>query len=332
MGYLRFSLCIAVLYQHFMHSGTAGHVAVYGFFILSGFLTARVTTEIYNNGYTSKLYFIANRAVRLYPMYFICLLFSIACTFFAPAIASTLWYIIHIPNTPIDWLKQFTIVGLSRFKKINNPILMPPAFSLSTEIVYYWVIGILLAGRRKTVTMLFGLAALLTAIAQYNGTPFQIMYYSIQGPAVVFLLGATCYYWEGHIKKYCLHNQWALIALLNTLLYIPEFWHGNVINRWLVIYSSLPLLAWIIVSLHNQPEKPSALEQWCADLTYPIFLIQFSVGILIAYFLPWTHQWTLSFLLLDAFFCIMLSIILVMAIERPMKKYRELIRKKAQRL
>ena len=71
MGYLRFILAVTVTISHLWTVKVAGHVAVFGFYCISGFLMTKVIHETYGSSWRGKISFLINRAIRIYPTYYL---------------------------------------------------------------------------------------------------------------------------------------------------------------------------------------------------------------------------------------------------------------------
>jgi len=348
MGYLRFSLCLAVIYLHLRSYTLSGQTAVLVFFVLSSFLTSYVTTEIYNHGFRSKLAFLANRVVRIYPVYYACLAFASACLLLIHPLPNFHEHT-HFPVGAYNWLKQFTILGISTSEEgrsIDFGVIVETAWSLSTEIFYYLIVGVLLGGRKWLTTCAFLWAVYYTIHCYNHRFTFMHFYCTIQGSVVAFMLGAACYYHRGIIKKLGVCRLVPAILLANIALYLPDFlkqfnellyFTANIslshnagirLNDIMISFCSLPLFAWIIVSLHQRQAKPSKYEQWLADISYPIFLIHIPATWIILRVQPLLGLDRWLFFACVVLFSMLLSTILVITVDRPLKKYRKLIRRK----
>lgn len=353
MGYFRFFLCLPIVITHLKHFMLAGPIAVLTLFMLAGFLTARVTHETYAHGLKAKGYFLANRFLRLYPTYLACLILSYFLVRHSQPNDFWMFWKLSIPHTALDWLKQFTIVGLSNFtpQPTSNTLLVP-AWSLSTEIFYYVLIGVALGGKRTAINYAFVITAALTVttiVVSFGSLAlYPFLYFSIEGPAVIFLFGAWCYHHQDRISRYLISNRWVALLLANFVLYAADWYYqtqsiftiegasqafGSVENAKVIaiflLYAPLIPFAWIIISLNKLPFKSGSVDELCADISYPIFLIHCTIGYYLHCRYPDFETFSPLFFGISLFYSILVSAMFIILIERPMKKYRKLVRMKA---
>src|SRR5262247_2969718 len=122
-GTFRLILALMVMDYHVIHpEGFAGPIAVFGFYCLSGYLMTKIINESYADGIHGFGRYLANRALRIYPAYYVALALS--------AIALTIWPEVAAGLTryytwPDNLLPQFTIIGLVPF----SLRILPPAWS-----------------------------------------------------------------------------------------------------------------------------------------------------------------------------------------------------------
>src|SRR5438045_1703170 len=82
MGFYRYLLALFVVVEHVTEGVQSvthtGMFAVFGFYVLSGYLITRVLNEVYSFAFVP---FWSNRILRLYPPYFILFLVGLAIIF-----------------------------------------------------------------------------------------------------------------------------------------------------------------------------------------------------------------------------------------------------------
>ncbi len=332
MGYLRISLIIAVVYYHLSEQTLAGPSSVYGFFVLSGYVITLVSAEIYSGGWRGKGYFLANRAARVFPTYLTCLLISYLCMWSTGFTTGEYQKEFTLPTTWQHWLAQFTILGQSDFTGERLPErILPPAWSLSTEVFYYLLIG-LVTGRSKWLSLGgLGVSIAIVAHAFYREYGYQFFYFSIQGPAVAFYIGACFYHFRHLFKGFYLRNVWLIALLGNAVIYAPDILDLPRKNVP-VLYITSFYLAYFIMCLHvrSQEIKATKSDQFFADITYPMFLLHWPVGALICYHGLAAYQRNIEvfFWALPATFAI--SALVIFAVETPGKRLRRYFREKAR--
>ena len=87
LGTFRFLLASLVVMNHFWLpvANKVGAHAVAGFYVISGFLMARVLGEVYTRPVAGTLLFLVNRAMRIYPAYLFFVGLTVAGLWLAPS-------------------------------------------------------------------------------------------------------------------------------------------------------------------------------------------------------------------------------------------------------
>ena len=150
MGFIRFLLACGVVLTHtsliFGYSPLSGNLAVQCFYIISGFYMSLVLNEKYV-GHKANFLFYSNRALKIYPIYFVNLVLLICWSLFVykrGALPGTITlyhqFIISMPVfcyfilsniliIGLDWLFLF---GLSR----NGSLFFTSSFNATSPKVY----------------------------------------------------------------------------------------------------------------------------------------------------------------------------------------------------
>ena len=82
-------LALMVVHSHFTGGALGGPVAVFGFFCLSGYLMTKIVNETYADGLAGYLRYLGNRALRIYPAYYVGVAFAAAVLLLWPTEART---------------------------------------------------------------------------------------------------------------------------------------------------------------------------------------------------------------------------------------------------
>lgn len=332
MGYLRFLLCLTVVYCNTAKINYAGFIAVYGFFVLAGFLITMVSHEIYSNGIRGKLYFVLNRAVRLYPTYYACLLFSLMCMAYLNFSTHEYYHTYKLPQNVPAWIAQFTILGQSMFDRLkfyNNFRILPTAWSLSTEIFYYLIIGLITGRSRRLTCAAFIVSVLMTAYLWFAGYEYMDFYTRIHGSGAIFFLGGLLYHYRHALRKAVTSSISTIVILIGAALYVPDLFNFPR-KEITVLWGSSLIIGYCILCLYLRACVPfKKLEQWCADISYPIFLIHMPVAAVISYAWLGIYQRSVLMFFVSLPFIIGISWAILVLIERPTVKWRTFYRLKA---
>ncbi len=335
LGYLRFFLVVAVIQGHFtgIRSFWQHYTAVIGLFTLSGFLITRMMCEVYENSARGKAYFLINRFVRVYPTYWVCLLICVLIIEWIPETTKQLWPSMVMPSTWQIWLPQFTILGLSSFaSKVPKLALLPTAWSLSTEIVYYLTIGLLTGYSRRLSLAGLVISIIMTAILYLQGATFYKFYYTIYGTAPAFFLGSVAYHYRHTWKNYFPFGTLFLLCLANVVVYVPNML--DTVRRhpeWQapIVHFSVVFFALTVMRIYecNKAKAMSKIEQFCADIAYPMFLIHWPVGALAKYILQIEQKQGHELFFAALAFTLVVATPIVFLVEIPVKKVRVYFRR-----
>lgn len=228
MGILRFLLAAAVIVSHSTKlvfcRPLNGNLAVSVFFIISGYYMAMVLDKKYKNQYRL---FITNRWFRLAPSYYFVLvltgiLFAVSITLGKPNAEQTCWISAwnnhQWDNLLLQTVVQLTIVGMEIPAVLwysvttnltwsqSGPesvgawmfLLVPQAWSLSLELMFYSVAPFLVRWKTRWILSLAGLSLLLSVslrICKVHNT----WYLKILPPEFFLFLFGIIAYRYGHI-------------------------------------------------------------------------------------------------------------------------------------
>ncbi|MDE3038598.1 MAG: acyltransferase [Pseudomonadota bacterium] len=223
---------------------------------------------------------------------------------------------------------QFSIVGLSGFHAPFPTRLLPPAWSLSTELAYYFVIGVVTGKSKFLTTAGFFLAMLVAAAMWLRPLSFASSYFSVYGPALVFFTGSMFYHYRASFEKLRLTNPWILVGLANIVLYAAED-----LKNYLPLfhYVAVCCLGYIIMCLHLEfpGRKPSPFDQFLADVTYPVFLLHWPIAAAVCYYGFGDYHLGLNVFVPSLLFSLAAGGLIVFAVEMPCKKLRSYFRRRA---
>ncbi|WP_456618750.1 acyltransferase family protein [Bradyrhizobium sp. P5_C12] len=151
MGSVRFLLAAIVVGFHcqfgVLHQTIGGLAAVEVFYIISGFYMAAA----YERHYPGRpAAFIASRFARLYPFYFTVLMATFALHWWNPANESGIFNSFRTDTPP--YLINLSLLGLDLYSVMHSTtyLLVPQAWSISAELVFYALLPalLLLNGKR----------------------------------------------------------------------------------------------------------------------------------------------------------------------------------------
>ena len=357
-GILRLTLAfIVVLFHYFPTGPMPGRIAVFCFYFISGYLVTRIVNERYT-GAGGLGRFAVNRFLRLYPTYLCVLAFSLLVMRLltlggAGGILEA--NDMALPATAGAWLRQFTIVGLTQWGGNLYPArLVPVGFSLAIELVHYVLIALLL-GRSARATGIWWLVGVAIAARMIVLNDFVGAFLTYWGPTLMFASGAAMHHGRKRLADLTVLGRHALpLAILFTVaLVVYSFSAALVVLVEVVrgasvvamrrefaspsvamLYLSVPLIFLsffccmaIVPSAAAsgwRGRRMASVSNFCGDLSYPLFLVHIPVRALLTFLLP-----ALAAVYADigsVFVSVLLSVLLVVAIERPLKTIRAHVR------
>jgi peptidoglycan/LPS O-acetylase OafA/YrhL len=176
------------------------------------------------------------------------------------------------------WLPNIFIVGL-----LDGPlkVLVPPAWSLDIELVFYALMGLGLSRNRLTVTAWFLASLGYTLWLNWQGAPFGDRYSAYGAASLPFSMGAMVYMYRHFLLRYlCLPLTWAALLWLSTLVVVRLEWlhpHGAGFYLLLVL-GGLLLISINRLDPASFPAWWQRIDQLLGNLAYPIFLCHWQVA------------------------------------------------------
>jgi peptidoglycan/LPS O-acetylase OafA/YrhL len=285
-GTFRYLLASMVVLTHLWPAQTMwwGVYAVFCFYLVSGYLMTLVLASTYPYTEDGMARYAGNRVLRIYPPYIVVCGVALVLIHFLPEAALSANHKLVWPDSIGQWLSSFLIFG-----QLNSAqALVPPAWSLNIELVYYILMALVLSRGRMIVTLWFLASCAYTVFLVVQAPAnFPPRYSEIAGASLPFAFGAMLYTYRAHLGWI---RPWT--APLTALLFV-----GNVaLAAWaplgrpslLHYYVSLLLGGTLLVALAQL--RPADLPRWYTrldrlggNLSYPIFLCHFHVAVLVVW-------------------------------------------------
>ncbi|MEU0056416.1 acyltransferase [Streptomyces sp. NPDC006334] len=355
-GFLRLALATAVIVSHARALGyggkeyavafsrgqaTLGNLAVYGFFVLSGFLVARSGLRL------SVGRFLWHRALRILPGFWVCI--TLTALFLAPSLH---WYIhgtfagMGGPDGPFGYLqdnwavatRRYDISGLMVHERalgvVHAPAFNGSLWTLRHETLCYLGVAVLavtgvLSRARRVVVLITALLAWLV-VRQAITDPFwagavearffRIMYLPLVGgvtPGWVSYLGfAFCLGMLVELYKERVPVS-APLALAAGAVVLGSLRHGYFYVVGLPAYAYV--LLWLALRLPGAFRRIGARD----DYSYGIYIYGFPVQQTLAV-LGYSRFGMPLYLLLSLSFALILAVASWHLVERPALRLKDL--------
>jgi peptidoglycan/LPS O-acetylase OafA/YrhL len=296
MGLLRIylALCVAgdhlinvVLDRHgFAFKGVAywtlisGGMAVMLFYTISGFLISYVLTRKYDETAKGTLAFYRSRFIRIFSAYWP-LLIILSAIIYDQQPRGLLDQLVSVFIIGGDW-----IVAFANYPDAHNPYLpvLAPVWSVAAELTFYAMAPFVLRSRSWTLVLFF--ASLVTGFALQAHFDYHQAWTFHFFPSVLwcFLAGDLARrLGEVLSPKFDWIGGAALVASI-VLLALRPVSHFFFFPLILTFALSLP---WLF-----DRTKDNRVLNFLGDLTYPIYLIHWTMLVLI--FTPWADRFGIS--------------------------------------
>lgn len=348
MGIIRFIYAIAVV---ILHGGTvlgftllSRDLAVWSFFIISGFYMTLILNEKYVGKNGSYRLFITNRFLRIFPVYFVVLVLYGALSVFLMkqglenplhAYYSRMVQMGGIQQVLVQtevFVRNITLIITPDYffsnKYLPDFLFLSQAWTLQLELLFY-LIAPFLARRRLRIVLLF--TALLFLFDYSFVFPLHLFYqqpliYRMFANFIFFFIGIISYHmykkFRSIQKKEIFFTVFVCFILFTVFYnYLPlriPVLKSPGHTDWLY-YLSLAILIPVFFQLF----KKSKLDNFIGELSYPIYISHGLIILLLQTYL--SKQVTKDFFdILIIILTIGFSIILVYCIDKPIDKLRQM--------
>jgi peptidoglycan/LPS O-acetylase OafA/YrhL len=277
LGTWRIFLALLVAISHLwagMIDGPAAY-AVWGFFVLSGYLMTLVLTTRYGTAADGIRRFVRNRILRIYPMFIVAGALGVA-TILAlrqegidPERLNPQFM---LPQSVWEWVGNLGMIPFLPTRGLPVPV----AAALFVEVWAYMLMPLFARNRSAAI---LGLAVTAAANLQYgfNVASFDARYCGFATGLMPFAVGSLACHYRASLQRFVAPRLSVLLWCVHALL-----WLANVYWPWTYgLLVSIPLSGWVVLSLIGA--ESGRADKFAGDLSYPIYLLHTTVG---AWFLP----------------------------------------------
>lgn len=348
LGSLRTSLAMMVMAYHlFVGVLPLGTYAVFGFYVISGYLMTLVMHQTYGYSRVGRYAFVINRFLRLYPVYWIAVFLSV-CLILMIGSNVVLGYHakMYLPGSWIDYFSNISMLWLNWSPSSSpSPRLVPPAWALTVEIFFYILICLGISKTFFRVKLWFWLSVAYVLATFLLDYAWEQRYFPFAAASLPFAIGAGIYFLSSSEKAFVLFQKinlpvgfLFLLFLLNCLVWILVTKYALISAVEIGFYMNLVIFSLLVYGLSKGRVIIKLSKQWdkrIGDLSYPIYLFHWQVGLLMSFLIfgePFHESsgrgfinWIVSLVIV----CI-LAFLITQYIDKPIQRVRQKI--KASRL
>lgn len=335
LGLLRFTLAAFVVIAHLAENikivSHLGVFAVFGFYLVSGYLMTAVLNETYSFKFSS---FALNRFLRLFPIYYLVAAISVIILILAP----------DSSNFHPAWNVQFRLIDV-----LGNSLvfpfefydasfrLVPPAWSVAVELICYFLIWLFVARNQHFAIATFSIALTYHVVSLLAGMDWSKRYFPFYAALLPFSIGACIYYSRNFFSAL---NNYSTLKISGAAFSVWVFnlaicgvvsgLGGSYFD--LFFYVNLACL-WVLVSCMITPTFSGRLRKsgkLLGDLAYPVFLTHWIVAFLISVFIVDGQRRGLSLLAASVLPILAISFSLSWLADRLLEPLRDKIRNRAK--
>lgn len=352
MGIIRLLLAIAVIITHsetlFGLHMTGGRIAVQAFYIVSGFYMALVLEEKYlkiQNGYRL---FISNRFLRLYPAYWVVLLFTVGVSIAGGLIVGDYFKLsLYLQQNNLHWssyaylavsnagifgqdLALFTgfdssgVLHLMKNFRDSDPrvhefLLIPQAWTISIELMFYLIAPFLVKLKSRMLFVLAVIAIALRIIAAMQGfdhDPWTHRFFPFE--LLFFIAGILSWRFYKKIELWSSLRTAGLVGMILFPVMILFFRQLSFTGFDWIFYALLTLALPGIFQI----TKNNKLDRYLGEYSYPIYIAHLTMlfiatKIIGKFHLPLSWSAELTFVITMVFCFVMIRFI-----TNPIERYR----------
>lgn len=288
-----------------------GVTAVICFYVISGYVIAKQFTTLFSNVRSIPAFYL-DRLLRLLPLYF---LFAGVTLLLVSTGLITAHLVRECSGKAI--VAAFAIIPLNfNLFGVDTCRLVPQAWSLSSEMIFYLVVPLLFLLGGRLLVALFA-AGVLTAAMVGGLNPVQYSYLFPWGPACFFLAGTFLAESKNRPEHMFPAALWAVCtAALIAMLLEPS---------WALGYDREVLAGAVIgipaVAILRTAQNVHRFDRFLGDLSYGVYLSHF----VFIWLFPGFGTGFRSIVLISL--CsVVVSAITYLVIERPMAHWRRTLR------
>lgn len=312
--FLAFCVAISHLYANMIHGPAA--YAVWGFFVLSGYLMTSILCVKYGNSIQGHAAYGFNRFIRIFPQYWL------SCAIGLITISFALRFQIDpksinpefsLPNNTHNTLANIFLIQI--FEPIGGR-LVPVSGALATEILAYFLLPLFCRSISSTFCIAF-IALVANSERGITVDSFPVRYTSFTTCILAFSIGALVFHFKDRLSTF----RFPILSVISWVshaclwLLFPSYpWEMG-------LYVSVALSAWVVLSIGDI--KTGTLDTFLGDLSYPIYLLHTTMAVWILILFGDKIEFkSVSFFSASFILTLIASVIILIFFDRPIMRLK----------
>ena len=297
--------------------------------------------ETYGYSVSGFVSFALNRALRLYPSYWVSLAISTAVILFVGAdVASNYRSVLGVPDSASVWVQNIFLIYANPFPTEVAPRLSPATWALTIEVVFYILIGLGISRSRGITIAWFVLGLSWHLYVLATGLSYSWRYHFIPAGALPFSMGAIIYHYRDFlVRKFPISAQAIAVSMgigLMTLLMVKlgssfDLLELDIAGRYLNIANNAFL---ILLLLQIRPRvEVRNFDKFVGDFSYHLYILHWSIGLGWAALIfdvstPTRSIAGVSSVMCAVIMCLIISLALTRYVDLPIERLRKAVKRK----
>ena len=297
-GILRTTLAMMVtIYHLFGGQRPLGTYAVFGFYVISGYLMTLVMQEQY--GYTARgrQAFALNRALRLYPQYWAaCGLVVALIAFYGTETILPFNAVMFLPPTWVHAACNLLMVFPNWHGFEFRPRLVPSIWAVTVEMFFYALICLGISRNLRRVSIWCAISIVYVIITVLAQRDWQDRYFPVAAASLPFSVGSAVYFlsrdqaWKAWFAR-CgwTASRFLTVMLANCAMWMALIeWSGQEVLSDFGQYLNVVLFAGLVFCLATGDQflpVSKSIDKLIGDLSYPFYLFHWQAAMIATHFL-----------------------------------------------
>ncbi len=339
-GTYRILLALFVVIGHLHGPFNLAVYAVFGFYVLSGYLMTRIMQDTYGYGGRGCARFALNRVLRIFPSYWAVAVLTLAILWTGDGWLTEYHKRIFVPVDAEGWVRNATLV----FAQGSSPRLSPATWALTVELFYYALIGLGLS-RTSWISVVWLAGSVLYTLVLIGVAPYnwEARYFPVSAASLPFSIGACLFHFRAVFDRMPVGRTlrepatWFGLVCANFALFMLIDSISNTGSRYSLtfgFYVNLFLTTCCLAALLSKGffRVSVRTDEALGRFSYPLYLTHWLAGGLAAAFFfaedgrSHTTPGGVLFFATGLALALCLSWLLIRLVDDPVERFRQRIR------